>query len=240
MSTSEVPFTLYDLRIIGRFPWTKSYIEYQYKMRHLVKEVPIESSLQRLLSVAAFEKNHRIQAGGILYDLESHRYGTVFSCPIRKTRYPYIPSLLSIRNKKPLIEVIKHFEENFDIILIEGAGVQHPRFFGIACEIGVDLNVPTFGVTKNSLYGTIARGQAETTDIKENSNHELCPVRHLNKEIAYFIRKRGFSKGIYVSIGHLVSLSSILTLVQSLLTHRIPEPIRLIKRHLRSSFKENI
>ncbi|MFW9778025.1 MAG: endonuclease V [Candidatus Heimdallarchaeota archaeon] len=240
MSTPEVLFTQYDLEIIRRFPWTKSFIEYQYKSRYLVKEVPKESVLQRLLSIAAFEKNDRILAGGILYDLQNHLYSTVYTSPITETRYPYIPSLLSIRNKKPLIEVIKHFKEKFDIILIEGAGIQHPRFFGLACEIGVDLDVPTFGVTKNSLCGKTVCGQTETTDIKVTSKHEICPVRYLNREVAYFVRKRGFVKGIYVSIGHLVSMSSILAITLSLLTHRIPEPIRLIKGQLRSVIREEM
>lgn len=40
-----------------------------------------------------------------------------------------------------------------DLLLTDGAGINHPRGAGLATHIGVALDVPTIGITKKILCG---------------------------------------------------------------------------------------
>jgi deoxyribonuclease V len=240
MSNSNFSFTSYDLKIIKRFPWTKSLIKKQYEQKHFVKESPVEPFIQTLLTIATLERKDQIIAGGILYDWNLRQYDPILSGQILECKYPYIPSLLSLRNRKPLLDVIKRFLGKFDLLLVEGAGIQHPRFFGLACQIGVELDLPTIGITKKGLCGTVDFGQSVMVGNLEFTSLEIHPVHYVGEEVAYFIRKKGNLKGVYISIGHRVSLPGLLPKIIPFFVHRIPEPLRLIKGHLKKLMRDEI
>jgi deoxyribonuclease V len=116
--------------------------------------------------------------------------------------------------------------------MVEGAGRQHPRRYGLACDLGVDLDIPTIGVTKSPLFGNIDFSQPFD---RGRSTFDLFPVLNRNDVIAYFIRKLGNKKGIYVSIGHKISLITAIDITLPLLVRRLPEPLHLIKILLKNS-----
>ncbi|MFV9630566.1 MAG: endonuclease V [Methanosarcinales archaeon] len=55
--------------------------------------------------------------------------------------------------KEKLFFAHAKFHEKPGLLMIDGCGINHPRFAGLATHIGVAL-VPTIGVSKNILYGT--------------------------------------------------------------------------------------
>lgn len=238
MSNFGPPITNYDLGIIKRFHWTKSLIENQYRKQHLVRETPAEHSIKTLLTVATYEKNNQILAGGILYDQISNQYSSVHCGEIIKPEFPYIPSLLSIRHKHPLLGIIEHFQGDFDLLLVKGAGLQHPRFFGLACEIGVGLDVPTIGITKRGLCGTVDFHTLVTVKSHNSPTHDVYKVWYADRIIANFIRKKGNSSGMYLSVGHRTSLPSVVPKLIPLFSHQKPEPLRLLKSYLRTVLKK--
>ena len=67
--------------------------------------------------------------------------------------FPYIPGFLGVRGADAVISVLNTLEHDFDVLMVNGHGVMHPRGFGLACQVGVLCDVPTFGVAKRLIDG---------------------------------------------------------------------------------------
>lgn len=106
-----------------------------------------------------------------------------------------------------------------DLILCDGHGLAHPRRFGLACHLGVLLDVPTIGVAKSRLVGTHgplpeARGA-------------WVPLRDGAETIGAVLRTRAGVRPVYVSIGHRLGLETAIEYVlRCAPRYRLPEPIR--------------
>ncbi|MGI8834194.1 MAG: endonuclease V [Nitrososphaeraceae archaeon] len=132
-----------------------------------------------------------------------------------RTTEPYIPGLLMIREAKPLLATLKLLKKDFDLLLIDGHGVLHPRRCGLACFIGMVTNKPTIGVGKHLLCGTVRKDHF----IDDGGQIIGCKVSNA----------RDAKKSVYVSVGNLISLVTSIRIVQELTKegHWIPEPLRL-------------
>src|SRR5215213_8859602 len=127
--------------------------------------------------------------------------------------YPYIPGLFMLREGEPLLKIVRLLKNLFDVLLIDGHGILHPRKCGLASYVGIMIDKPTIGVAKNLLCGSTL----------ENNYIEY------NKEIlGYRIRKNN-KKDIYVSIGHKISLETAVSIIINLTKKNefIPEPLRI-------------
>ena len=127
--------------------------------------------------------------------------------------YPYIPSLLILRESEPIISILKLLKNSYDVLLIDAHGVLHPRKCGLACYIGVIIDKPTIGIAKNLLCGHI---------MKDNY------IEYNGEILGYRIKKTN-KKDIYVSIGHKIGLVTATNIVMDLIkdNERLPEPLRL-------------
>lgn len=132
-----------------------------------------------------------------------------------RTTEPYIPGLLMIREAKPLLATLKLLKKDFDLLLIDGHGVLHPRRCGLACFIGVVTNKPTIGVGKHLLCGTVRK------DHFIDDGGQIIGFKVSNA--------RNAKKSVYISVGNLISLVTSIRIVQELTKegHWIPEPLRI-------------
>jgi len=129
--------------------------------------------------------------------------------------FPYIPSYLAFREAEPIGLAVKALR-NFDILIVNGHGVAHPRGFGLACHIGVELDKPTIGVAKSLLIGKT----------KKVSGDRLV-IENEGKVIGSVINRERF-KPLYVSVGNKVSLESASCIVENMLLNGyFPEPLRV-------------
>ncbi|CEK20646.1 Endonuclease V [Chthonomonas calidirosea] len=133
--------------------------------------------------------------------------------------FPYIPGLLSFREAPPLLEAWARLSTHPDVLIADGQGLAHPRRFGIACHLGLLLNMPSIGVAKSLLVG---HHEAVPNDVGA-----WQPVVDRGEVVGAALRLKQNVAPIYVSVGHRVDLMSAIRLVlQCRGLTRLPEPTR--------------
>ncbi|MCI0376860.1 MAG: deoxyribonuclease V [Gemmataceae bacterium] len=141
-----------------------------------------------------------------------------------KSPFPYIPGLLSFREAPLVLEAFAKLNHQADALMIDGQGYAHPRRFGIACHLGLWLNLPTIGCAKSRLLGTF-----KTPKSKPGA---LAPLRDSKEVIGSVVRTKFNVQPLYVSVGHRIDLPSAVRIVlESCRGYRVPEPTR--QAHLR-------
>jgi len=137
-----------------------------------------------------------------------------------KVTFPYIPGLLSFRECPLILAACQKLCNTPDLVLVDGQGIAHPRRLGLACHLGLFLDLPTIGCAKSILCG-----RHEPVGEEIGSHASLVDNGQV---IGAALRTRTGVKPIYVSIGHKIDLG--LALEWALRTcrgYRLPEPTRL-------------
>jgi len=135
--------------------------------------------------------------------------------------FPYIPTLLAFREAPALIRTYAKVIKKPDILIIDGQGMAHPRKFGIACHVGVALDIPVIGIAKKRLYGEYKEPASE----RGSWSPLIAPS---DKEIiGAVVRTKNNVKPVFVSIGHKIDLETAVKLALGCdRGYRIPEPTR--------------
>jgi deoxyribonuclease V len=140
-------------------------------------------------------------------------------CKIR-----YIPGFRAQREISVMIDTFNKLKQKPDMLLINASGTLHPRKCGLASHLGVMLDQPVIGITKNALCGKLVNGGVI-----------------LDNEVvgeAVVVDKK--AKPIFVSVGHKVSLNKGVEIVKSVIRppHLLPEPLQLarllVKKQMRA------
>lgn len=134
-----------------------------------------------------------------------------------RTRFPYIPTLLSFREIPQVISAIKKLKLNPDVLLVDGQGIMHPYRLGFASHLGLTIAKPTVGVAKSPLFG----------ELQAFNEEGWAPITTKNEVIgAAVVTKKG-AKPVYVSTGNMVSLKTAIAIVKHCsVTSYLPEPTR--------------
>jgi deoxyribonuclease V len=144
---------------------------------------------------------------------------------VRETPFPYVPGLLTFREGPVLLEVFAKLKTRPDAVIFDGAGYAHPRRFGLACHLGVWLDVPSIGCAKSILVGKVrAPGK------KPGSR---APLKDGKEIIGSAVRTKHGIKPVYVSVGHKIDLASAVRLtLECCRGYRLPEPTRQAHRQV--------
>ncbi|WP_054853730.1 endonuclease V [Vulcanisaeta distributa] len=137
-----------------------------------------------------------------------------WSCWVGPVTFPYVPTLLSFRELKPVVNAYLRLRTRPQVVLIDGHGRAHPYRLGIASHFGVCMRVPTIGVAKSLLYGKVDGGvEGPILDIGTN-------------EVIGWAIQCAPSKPTYVSVGYGISLRSAVNLIKRLCVgSQMPIPI---------------
>lgn len=135
------------------------------------------------------------------------------------TVFPYYSGFLSFREMPVILAAWGKLQHQPDLILCDGQGIAHPRRFGLACHLGVCLDLPTVGVAKSRLIGSY--------DPVPEEKGAWVNLRQRQETIGIVLRSRTHIKPLFISVGHKVSLDSARQLVINCLgRYRLPEPTR--------------
>jgi deoxyribonuclease V len=137
----------------------------------------------------------------------------------RPTCFPYVPGYLSFREAPAVLAALKQLRTRPDLLLCDGQGLAHPRRFGLACHLGLLLDIPSIGVAKSRLIGTHG-------EVPEEKGGWVA-LEDKGEIIGAVLRTRAGVKPVYVSVGHRVSLATAIDYVMRCTTrYRLPETTR--------------
>jgi len=143
-------------------------------------------------------------------------------------RAPYAAGLLALRVGPLLEEVARGLPEVPDVVLLDGTGRDHPRRAGLALHLGVELGLPTVGVTHRPL---LARGEWPRDDRGATS-----PLRIGAEVVGCWLRTRPGVRPLAVHPGWRVDVRTAVELVlHATETQRTPEPLRLARHEARAA-----
>ena len=178
----------------------------------------------------SFTKNNTAVAAAVLLDLNTLNE---VEKTIREVEldFPYIPGYLGFRESGAMVSVLKQLKIGPDVIMVNGHGILHPRGFGLASQVGLLMDKPTIGLAKG-----LTTGRYEIKDFKSlKENQKSFQLVKKRKEIlgAYIER-------YYVSIGHKISLTKAIKLLNATRIYKTPEPIRQAHILATKTFKDYI
>ncbi|WP_240700951.1 deoxyribonuclease V [Pseudoalteromonas phenolica] len=153
---------------------------------------------------------------------------------IEEISFPYVPGLFSFRELPPLLNAFEKLTIKPDLIVCDGHGIAHPRRFGLACHLGVALNLPTIGCAKTRLIGDFLP--------VEQTRGQMSDLLFNEGLVGKVLRTQHNVKPVFVSIGHKISLDTAVDWVLKLSPkYRLPETTRqadqLVNKTLKSKLK---
>lgn len=135
-------------------------------------------------------------------------------------KFPYVPGLLGFREAPTLVEAYNKLSFSPDVIMVDGHGISHPRGLGVASHLGVLLDIPTIGVAKSILIGSLRSPLPEEVG-------SMVPIIWKDAEIAMAVRTKKRCSPMIISAGHKITLPTAVELVLNCLKkYRLPEPTR--------------
>lgn len=198
------------------YTFTQQLASIQYSLADRVLEEDCFSKLDIVAGAdVSFSVDNKAVVAVVLLQLEDLKILEEKTLPV-ELFFPYIPGFLGIREADPVISTLNTLKQDFDVLMINGHGVMHPRGFGLASQVGVLQDVPTIGVAKKLIDERYIKRATQ----KHHTRDEFQLIKENNHVLGAFF------KGKYVSVGHKISLKTALDIVEKTSVFKTPEPIR--------------
>jgi len=172
--------------------------------------------VSRIMGVdVSYDSTDRAYAAAVTVDLES---GKEMDTQIAEgeSPFPYVPTYLAFRELPVLSPLLSQFGGD-TVLMYDGNGILHPEGFGIASHAGIVFGMPSIGVAKRQLCGSI--GQSFGAGVNR------VVVR--GKTVGGAMSPTPGRRPIFVSPGTGISLRQCVDIVKACTKFRIPEPTRL-------------
>ncbi|MDT3440042.1 MULTISPECIES: endonuclease V [unclassified Pseudofrankia] len=219
-------------------------------MRRIEDAEALQAELRRLVQVDAPGPDlvRRVAGFDVAYDTDSDLVAgavVVLAVPgwdvvasataVGRAAFPYIPGLLSFRELPPLLDawdtVLPQLTSPPDLLVCDGHGIAHPRRFGLACHLGVTVDLPTIGVAKTQFVGEHSSPGGR--------RGERTPIMVDGEPVGAALRTRDGTREVYVSVGHRTNLDSACRWVLELCPrYRLPETTRAADQLSRTALAE--
>jgi deoxyribonuclease V len=195
----------------------------------LAARIDVQSSLGAWTTVAGADVSYNKHSPQLYAAVVVVRAGTfeLVDCVgvVGTATFPYVPGFLSFREAPVVLEAFGMLKHRPDLLLCDGQGLAHPRRFGLACHLGLWLDLPTIGCAKSRLCGTYAEPGPD--------RGAWSPLRDGDDVIGAVLRTRPRVKPLYVSPGHRCDLEgAIATTLACTARYRVPVPLRMAHVHV--------
>lgn len=145
--------------------------------------------------------------------------------------FPYVPGLLAFREVPLLLDVLDSLDTKPDLLLCDGQGLAHPARCGLACHLGVLLDLPSIGSAKSHYVGKFTEPGQRRGD--------KSPLVDSEEVVGHALRTQDGVNIIFVSPGHRVSHEQACDIVLHLAKkNRIPDPVRWADQVSRKVLRE--
>jgi deoxyribonuclease V len=205
-------------------PWNVTPDEAVAVQHHLTARVDTSSSLGPVRFVAGCDIAYAIDsplafAAVVVWDI--HRQAELTrSVVCEEMVFPYVPGLLSFRECPPILSAFANLRLRPDALLLDGQGICHPRRFGLACHLGLWLDLPAVGCAKTWLCGEYAEPGPTAGDDS--------PLTLDGQTVGAVVRTADGVRPCFVSPGHRCDVPGAVGLVRRVLGgYRHPTPTRL-------------
>ena len=178
----------------------------------------------------AYSKDETHLVGAVVVlDAQSLAIQTI-SYAEERVSFPYVPGLFSFRELPSLLAAFAKLEALPDLVVCDGQGIAHPRRFGLACHLGLMLDIPTLGCAKKRFIGEFSEPAAP-----RGASSDLIEDGEI---VGKVLRTQTQIKPVFVSVGHRISLASACDWVLKLTPHyRLPETTRTADHAVREYLK---
>jgi deoxyribonuclease V len=124
------------------------------------------------------------------------------------------------------VTALERLDRPPDLVVCDGAGLAHPRRFGLACHVGLLVDVPTIGVAKTAPlpHPMPAAPRGSWTALVDRG-----------EEVGRALRTQDGVRPVFVSVGHRIGLDAACAQVLRLCRHRLPETTRRADRLARDA-----
>ena len=196
-------------------------IEAQHEIARSVKLRPFSATPALVAGVdVSYPASGGAVAAYVLVETETGRL--VWSETLeRSITFPYVSGFLTFRELPLLLELFDRAQSagrRAELVFVDGNGILHPRRAGIAACFGVLTGIPTIGIGKKLLLGSV--------DLKRVTPAAPQFVVADEYRLGAAMKAKSTSRPIFVSPGHLVDLEDALRMTRLLLHgHRLPEPV---------------
>ncbi len=113
-----------------------------------------------------------------------------------------------------------------DLVIVDGHGLAHPRRFGLACYVGLKLDLPAIGIAKRSLL----KFGKEWLSPEKYADHEFIVD---DMVVGVAIRLQEGVNPVFISPGNKIDIATSVEVIKGLTgEYRLPENLR--RAHLAS------
>ena len=165
---------------------------------------------------------------------------------------PYVPGFLAFREVNHLVALVNDLKKNSpqflpQVILVDGNGILHVKGFGLACHLGVLVDIPCIGCSKHvfAVDGLTAKKVKEMSKKNLIKGGDYYPlIGDSGTNLGYALKSNDeVINPMIISLGHKISNETSLKIVQKTIIHRVPQPIRYsdkISRRLIAEYEKFI
>lgn len=184
---------------------------------------PIDpATVKRVMAVdSSYRGEEHMATAALVWDVEKQEVIEEL-CLVSRPAHPYVSGLLYAREGPAIVMAAEMVGSHWDLLLVDGHGILHPRRAGLAVVVGFLLDRPVLGVAKRLLVG------------RESGEGESGPVYLDGQVLGYWFRGNG---KFYVSPGYKVRVEDTVEVIRQL-GGGYPTPLKIAHKLSRKTIDE--